>query len=1002
MSMANVAELLYQSGLKVLMIDFDLEAPGLERFFDVPPEVQGHRGVIDLVHSFKALRALPGMGSAKKGQANNKFPFRVEPLLNFIVTIHEDSDGGALYLIPAGERPKDDYSRFTERVRTFDWDDFYLNWNGQEFFDWFRREANTIADVILVDSRTGITEMSGICTYHLADIVVMFVAANRQNLDGTSLIAEGLFKRNLDREAKLKNGEKPEQRGDQRQSVEILPVPSRIDLTESPSLNKFKAEFKEKLRKFTPEKLIFENNSFDDLKVPYIPRYAFFEKLAVAEPDQSVATDLIGAYGRIVSAMVQLASKDSRFFREYHRRSGRYSVLGPGATIPEPTQYFIGRGWILQSMDAWLSDSSPAVCLVTGEPGSGKTSLAYQLAMISQGEIGSEGLTNIGLGTLVYAHFCHPANVRTLDPLNFVRSAALALSSRFPEFVQALVEINGSDNTIEVQQKISATTAGGRIMKTQIGNISVEGLDVRTAYARLLLEPLNLMYKRGFSEPVIFLIDAIEATLTYEPVDNRQYDSDLIDNGSTDNEPRDNLVSLAALAMRRLPRQVRLILTSRSNPRVRRAFDKAMVMDLVTDSPDAVAGDIRSYALKMLELFPEEERSSIVDRIVGASSGNFLFAELLLNQILRESAKNEPIEVDLLPNGLEDVYQEYLQREIGSNLRRWNNQDALLLGVLAVSRAKGLTKQQLAGILNKSETKIDEMLEPWIQYLEGESPDGPFQPFHTSFRNFLLANQEYQIHPMEAHQAISNYFVKEYEGRWKKDVDEYALNYTPTHIVAALNAAKRRKDYLALKESLTALLADNSFLSAKADKFGFEELAKDLKKAPPDDAILGNLGLIYYYLREYDDAVITYEQALNMAREQRDKRAEYTILGNLGLAYRALGECEKAIVYYEQAVDIARSLKDRKSEGTNLGNLGLTFRDFGQMEKAEEMLEWALTIAREIGDISNESNWLGNLGNIYFDREQFEKAVEYYSQAQNLSRKNKERGGMGTWARTLV
>ena len=71
MALANVAELLYQRGLKVLMVDFDLEAPGLERFFDVsnqdekpekrnipevlysPNEVIDHRGVIDLLLSYK-------------------------------------------------------------------------------------------------------------------------------------------------------------------------------------------------------------------------------------------------------------------------------------------------------------------------------------------------------------------------------------------------------------------------------------------------------------------------------------------------------------------------------------------------------------------------------------------------------------------------------------------------------------------------------------------------------------------------------------------------------------------------------------------------------------------------------------------------------------------------------------------------------------------------------------------------------------------------------------
>ena len=33
MALSNVAELLYRRGLNVLIVDFDLEAPGLEYFF---------------------------------------------------------------------------------------------------------------------------------------------------------------------------------------------------------------------------------------------------------------------------------------------------------------------------------------------------------------------------------------------------------------------------------------------------------------------------------------------------------------------------------------------------------------------------------------------------------------------------------------------------------------------------------------------------------------------------------------------------------------------------------------------------------------------------------------------------------------------------------------------------------------------------------------------------------------------------------------------------------
>jgi hypothetical protein len=154
MALANVAELLYQRGLNVLMIDFDLEAPGLERFFSIPAPPSGSaepptmpvhadiirsRGVIDLLISYKALRTLPEAPASKTSQAHGPgsaggagtvttvLPFLVEPLENFIVPIRGPTEPGtgSLSLMPAGRRHDNEYSVYASRVRAFDWDNFF-------------------------------------------------------------------------------------------------------------------------------------------------------------------------------------------------------------------------------------------------------------------------------------------------------------------------------------------------------------------------------------------------------------------------------------------------------------------------------------------------------------------------------------------------------------------------------------------------------------------------------------------------------------------------------------------------------------------------------------------------------------------------------------------------------------------------------------------------------------------------------------------------------------
>jgi hypothetical protein len=64
MALANVAEWFYLQGLRVVMIDWDLEAPGLENFFyNKPEDIEAARselGLIDLLTSYK--RVFPRLG----------------------------------------------------------------------------------------------------------------------------------------------------------------------------------------------------------------------------------------------------------------------------------------------------------------------------------------------------------------------------------------------------------------------------------------------------------------------------------------------------------------------------------------------------------------------------------------------------------------------------------------------------------------------------------------------------------------------------------------------------------------------------------------------------------------------------------------------------------------------------------------------------------------------------------------------------------------------------
>src|SRR3954469_5198992 len=60
--LANVAWILASAGRSVLAVDWDLEAPGLHRYFEpflADPKLKGSNGVIDLVTDFMTEFATP-------------------------------------------------------------------------------------------------------------------------------------------------------------------------------------------------------------------------------------------------------------------------------------------------------------------------------------------------------------------------------------------------------------------------------------------------------------------------------------------------------------------------------------------------------------------------------------------------------------------------------------------------------------------------------------------------------------------------------------------------------------------------------------------------------------------------------------------------------------------------------------------------------------------------------------------------------------------------------
>jgi CHAT domain-containing protein/uncharacterized protein HemY len=156
---------------------------------------------------------------------------------------------------------------------------------------------------------------------------------------------------------------------------------------------------------------------------------------------------------------------------------------------------------------------------------------------------------------------------------------------------------------------------------------------------------------------------------------------------------------------------------------------------------------------------------------------------------------------------------------------------------------------------------------------------------------------------------------------------------------------------------------------------------------------LNNLGNAYSSLGQYLKAIEYYEQSLAIFQAiDNPKGKAYSLMG-LGNAYNRLGQYPKAIEFYEQSLAIARKIDDRNGEAYSLNNLGEAYSRLGQYLKAIKYYEQSLAIARKIDDRNGEASSLNNLGAAYSSQGQYPKAIEHYEQSLAIARKIGDRNG---------
>ena len=253
MALANVAVLLSRWGARVLVVDWDLEAPGIERYFDemVPgchEEVKGKRGIVDIAGEL--TRGIEGDWTES------------------IVKIPVSGTDRHIDLLSAGRRDAD----YVHRLQQVNWDALFTDHDFGRRLEAVRDNWREAYDYILIDSRTGITDIGGICTIYLPDILVAMFTANHQSVEGIADVVS---------RARRARSSLPVDR----RALVCLPVPARDESrSEYQQSVVWRGIYRELLAEFYADFLprnVSPEEALDLLRIPSVPFWSFGERLPV-------------------------------------------------------------------------------------------------------------------------------------------------------------------------------------------------------------------------------------------------------------------------------------------------------------------------------------------------------------------------------------------------------------------------------------------------------------------------------------------------------------------------------------------------------------------------------------------------------------------------------------------------------------------------------------------------------------------------------------------------
>ncbi|MGO9602038.1 MAG: tetratricopeptide repeat protein [Candidatus Binataceae bacterium] len=617
--------------------------------------------------------------------------------------------------------------------------------------------------------------------------------------------------------------------------------------------------------------------------------------------------------GKLREILSLLAKPDTyRFAGEIEDLERRLRPISQTADIGVLVDGFVGREWLLAQLDAWRKQAMDSrLFWISAAPGMGKSAFAAWLAHHGK-------LNVIGL------NLCRFNVDERRDPARVMCTLAFPIATRLPDYRRLLLD---------------------RLQKHDSKGTELLRKSPAALFDWLLAEPLRFCIDGGRREDrYLVVIDGLDETI---------------------HDGRSELAEILAESAPKLPVWTAVVVTSRPEAPILRQFAALQAQTIAAESNEN-RNDLGACARGWLHSrgWSPKEADAVVERIVAASGGNFLYLRKLRDAVTEGLMDLAALED--LPQGLVGLYERWFRRQF-RDAAAYEKYRPLIEVLVAAEHP--VPVEWLTRLFSWSKPERARMLEGFGSLFERRTEG--IVPFHKSLRDWLTdaAGPNFLIDKAAGArrlgEALWTAFVQGLKAASAGPLDTFLVAELPVQI-KALDAETLRVNLMAagawpsVHSGLTAVAASLEARYQWQAALGWWQMVGRFADVAGDDIARGDslfsVGEILETVGRTEEAHAAYRDSLAIAERlakadpdnsgwQRDLAFSYNKVGNVLVAQGKLVDADTA---YRDSLAVRQRLA--KADPGNAGwqrDLAFSYNKVGNVLVAQGKLTEADAAYRE-------------------------------------------------------